>query len=538
MISLISSHFLAARAVRRRSLEFACACMALPGAVHAQQSAPPVFAVYEYVVDGNSLLSDAAIEASVTPFLGERRNLQDVEGARAALEKTYHDAGYLTVLVAIPEQSVDGGTVALHVVEAGVEKLSVKGAQYTLPSGIKAQVPELAEGTVPNFNKVQEQLAAVNRNGNLRVTPILRAGAVPGTVEVQLDADDQLPLHGSVEVSNRQTPNTTAERVTASLRYENLWQRGHSFGLTAQVAPQRPADARVLAGNYAIPVGAAGGSVMLSAIHSRSELASLASAPGLGLLGNSDIVGLRYSLPLAGSGTFGHFLSAGLDHKRIGQSLLVQEGGNTRNDISYTPAALSYTMRQNLPASVTSLDLGLSAGLRGLFGNRDDAFNAKRLGASASFLALRASLAHTARLGDWALVGRLDSQAASGPLVSSEQFTAGGAESVRGYLEGERAGDAGVRASVEVQTPAWRPLGTTSDWALAALVFYDAARVSTLQTLAPQHPRDLLRGTGFGVRVGAPFGLSLEVDAAHALADGETTRAGDNRVHARARWGY
>jgi hemolysin activation/secretion protein len=277
---------------------------------------------------------------------------------------------------------------------------------------------------------------------------------------------------------------------------------------------------------------------MLSAIHSRSDLASLANSPGLGLLGNSDIVGLRYSLPLPGSATFGHFLSAGLDHKRIGQSLLVQEGGNTRTDISYAPAALGYTMRSNLPASTTTLDLGLSAGLRGLFGNRDAAFNAKRLGASASFLTLRSNLAYTARLGDWSLIGRLDSQAASGPLVSSEQFTAGGAESVRGYLEGERAGDAGVRASVEVQTPAYRPFGTTSEWALAGLVFYDAARVSTLQTIPPEHPRDLLRGAGFGLRFGAPFGLSLEVDAAHAFVDGDTTRAGDNRVHARARWGY
>lgn len=538
MISLNPLNFSIRRAVWSRSIALACAGMTVLAQADAQQSTPPAFPVYEYVVDGNSLLSDAAIEASVTPYLGERKNQQDVEGARAALEKAYHDAGYLTVLVVVPEQSVDGGAVALHVVEAGVEKLSVKGAQYNLPSGIKAQVPELAEGNVPNFNKVQEQLAAVNRNANLRVTPILRAGTVPGTVEVQLDADDQLPLHGSVEVSNRQTANTSATRVTSSLRYENLWQRGHSFGLTAQVAPQRPADARVLAGNYVVPVGSGGGNLMLSAIHSRSDLASLANLPGLGLLGNSDIVGLRYSLAFPGSGTFGHFLSAGLDHKRIGQSLVILEGGNTRSDISYTPAALSYTMRQDLPTSTISLDLGLSAGLRGLFGNRDAAFAAKRLGASASFLALRANLAHTARLADWAVIGRLDSQAASGPLVSSEQFTVGGAESVRGYLEGERAGDSGVRASVEVQTPAWRPFGTTSDWVLAGLVFYDAARVSTLQTIPPQRPRDLLRGTGFGMRLGVPYGLSLEVDAAHALADGDMTRAGDNRVHARARWGY
>ncbi len=498
----------------------------------------PAFDVYEYVVDGNSLLGEAAIEASMSPYLGEGKNLQDVEGARAALEKAYHDAGFLTVLVSIPEQSVDSGAVSLHVVEAGIDKLRVKGAQFTLPSEIKARIPELAEGKVPNFNKVQEQLNAVNRGANVRVTPILRAGTVPGTVEVQLDADDQLPLHGSVEYSNRQTPNTTAQRVSASMRYDNLWQRGHSFGLTAQVSPQRTTDARVLAGNYLVPVGSGGGALMVSAVHSRSEFASLANAPGLGLLGNSDILGLRYSTPLGSDAAFSHSLSAGLDHKRVGQDLLVLGGGGTSADIHYTPVVLSYTARASGTERSTALDVVVNAGLRGVLANHDDAFNAKRLGASASFLALRTTLAHTENLGRWSAFGRLDAQLASGPLVSSEQYTAGGAESVRGYLEGERAADAGLRLNLELRTPSYKPFGGASDWALSGLMFFDVARLTVLQPIAPQSAHQALRGAGFGMRLAAPRGLALELDAARALTDGDTTHRGDKRMHARALWGF
>ena len=539
--------FLPRMAARRLIAVLCAACWSLaPGAAQAQPAASPqaaaagrapAFAIYEYVVDGNTLLSEAAIGDSMEPYLGEDKNLQDVEGARAALEQAYHAAGYLTVLVSIPEQSVDSGAVSLHVVEAGVDKLRVRGAQYTLPSEIKAQIPELAEGKVPNFNTVQEQLAAVNRGANVRVTPILRAGTVPGTVEVQLDADDQLPLHGSVDYSNRQTPNTTPQRLSTSLRYENLWQRGHSLSLTAQVSPQRATDARVLAGNYLFPVGSSGGALMISGVHSRSEFASLANSPGLGLLGNSDILGLRYSLPLGSSASFSHSLSAGVDHKRIGQDLLTQ-GGGVSNDIHYSPAVLNYSARSMEAARSTTLELVTTAGLRGVLANRDAAFNAKRLGASASFVALRTTLAHTENLGRWSLFGRLDGQLASGPLVSSEQYTAGGADSVRGYLEGERAADAGLRLNLEVHTPTLKPFGSVSAWSLSGLVFVDYAHLTVLQPLAPQPAHQSLRGTGFGLRLAAPRGLALELDAAKALADGDTTKSGDKRVHARALWGF
>ena len=502
------------------------------------QQAPGGFNVYEYVVDGNSLLDEGAIAASMAPFLGESKSLKDVEGARAALEKTYHDAGYLTVLVAIPEQSVDGGAVALHVVEAGIDKLRIKGAQYTLPSAIRAQVPELAEGKVPNFNKVQEQLSAVNRNGNVRVTPILRAGTVPGTVEVQLDAEDQLPLHGSVDVSNRQTPNTTATRVGASLRYDNLWQRGHSFGMTLQTAPQRPTDARVLAANYMVPVSASGAALMVTALHSRSEFASLANSPGLGALGNSDIVGLRYSVPLGASTTFSHSLTAGLDHKRVGQSLTVNGSPGKDSAIHYSPVVASYMARASDARGSTAVDLNLSAGLRSVLNNRDEAFNASRPGASASFLAVRATLARTQMLGNWSVFGRLDGQLASGSLVSSEQYSAGGAESVRGYLESERSADSGARLNLELRSPSYRPFGPSSDWAMTGLVFFDMARLSIHRPTAPQTAHSNLRGAGVGMRLSTPHGGALELDAAHPLVDGDLTRAGDNRIHARAVWSF
>ena len=511
---------------------------ALAQASAQDAAAAPQFDVFQFVVEGNSVLTPLQIERAVTPMLGEKRTLKDVEAARAALEKSYQDAGYLTVVVSIPPQSVDGGEVTLRVVEADIDRLRVKGAEFTLPSNVRKRLPELAEGKVPNFNTVQSQLAALNRSGDSRITPVLRAGKLPGTVEVQLDVDDQLPLHGSVDLSNRQTPNTTPERLSASVRYDNLWQLGHSVGLSVQTSPQRRTDVRVAALNYVAPYGSGGDAASLFYVNSRSEFASLANTPGLGLLGNSDILGLRNTWRLVGTTDFLHSLSAGLDYRNIKQDLTLQGGGSTGSPIIYTPLVANYSATLTAENRSTTFEASSSLGLRGLLGNSDEKFQAKRSGASANFLQVRLGLGHSQTIERWIVSGKFDYQKATGPLVPNDQFVGGGADSVRGYLEGERAGDGGWRASLEVRTPQWSPAGANSAWRLTGLAFFDAAQLDTLQAVYPQPDRTTLRGTGVGLRVVAPAGFVLEADAARALVAGDTTKAGSKRVHAKAIWSF
>jgi hemolysin activation/secretion protein len=225
------------------------ALLLAPG-VRAQDAgagATPRFDILEYVIEGNSKLTDLEIERAVTPFLGEGRTVREVEGARAALEKVYQDSGFLTVLVAIPEQDVGSGSVTLKVTEGEIERLRVRGAEYHLSSDIRNRMPELAAGNVPYFPQVQRELEALNRGPDLKATPVLKPGRAPGTVAVQLDVEDNLPLHGSIDFSNRQSANTTPQRLAANLRFDNLFQLRHSAALTLQTSPQNAQEVRVAA---------------------------------------------------------------------------------------------------------------------------------------------------------------------------------------------------------------------------------------------------------------------------------------------------
>ena len=261
------------------------------GPVHAEDA---LFDVFEYRVEGATLLPRITVEESVYPYLGEGKTLADVEQAREALEKAYHAAGWLTVLVAVPPQKVDAKMVRLTVTEAPVDRLRVVESRYFSLGEIRAGVPELAEGQVPNFPQMQKELAALNKSPDRRITPVLRPGKTPGTVEVDLKVQDRLPLHGNVELNDRTSQDTTRTRLTASLRWDNLWQQQHALGITVQTAPQEPDESRVFSASYTWPL-ASGDYLAFYAVKSDSDVAAVGTLNGLG---KGTIAGARYIMPL------------------------------------------------------------------------------------------------------------------------------------------------------------------------------------------------------------------------------------------------
>ena len=69
----------------------------------------PTFEINEFRVEGNTLFSTDRITDLLDDLTGSDRSAADVEQARDTLERFYHDAGYPTVMVNIPEQSAEGG---------------------------------------------------------------------------------------------------------------------------------------------------------------------------------------------------------------------------------------------------------------------------------------------------------------------------------------------------------------------------------------------------------------------------------------------
>ena len=463
-----------------------------PG-LHAASEAPAKSDLFieEYRVEGAGRLPREVVEETVYPFLGPGRSPDDVEQARAALEKIYRDRGFQTVAVQIPAQQVKDGVVILQVVEGVVSRLRVRGATYSAPSAIKAMTPSLAEGQVVDFNQVPREIVALNQLPDRRVTPALRAGEAPGTVEVDLNVVESSPLHSSVELNNRRSANTTALRLNASLTDNNFRPRGDSFGLSFQVAPEHPDDAKVLSAYY-LTRFASGLSLTLQGTKQDSNVSTLG---GTAVTGRGETLGLHALVHLPAGKNFYQSLSLGLDYKHYDQTLRV--GTSTLlAPITYWPLGVNYSATLLGEKRETNLSLGATLHLRGV-GSDPAAFDTRRYAADGGFFVFRGELSHTREVQyGLQLFGKVGGQLANEPLLDSEEASGGGLNTVRGYLESEVVGDNAGFATVEVRSPAFG--GKENEWRV--YVFGDAGLLKNRLTLPQQQAYFRLASYGAGTR--------------------------------------
>jgi hemolysin activation/secretion protein len=509
----------------------------------ASAPTPPKFDLEAYDVDGNTLLDTPTIEAAVYPFLGPDRTRDDVAAARDALQKAYQSRGYQSVVVEVPQQNARSGIVRFHIVEAPVGKLRVVDSQYHLPSRIKEQVPSLREGRVPNFTEAQKEVAELNRLPDSRVTPLVKPGRVPGTVDIDLKVNDALPVQASLEVNNDHSQNTSFLRTIPSVTYSNLWQLGHSFTATATLAPENINDSEVFSANYMAPIWDTPWTVMAYGYYSNSNVATLG---GTNALGKGYGIGVRGILGLPqisdfGLGEFAETFTFGADFKQSYQDIYF--GGKLSPCdaadqyfivphciIYYAPLFASYKLDQATASAATSITASVTAGIRGA-GSGKVAFQYLRANAQSNFVHANLEFTDLRELyGDVWLSSRVSAQISDQPLVPAEQFSLGGLTSLRGYLQSEAIGDDGIVGSLELRSPSLAALTNKyidnpwiDDWRF--YVFTDDGVARVIDTLPGQQSTFGLASFGGGTRLQLFSHFTGDVLMGMPLRNGPATKA-------------
>jgi hemolysin activation/secretion protein len=499
-----------------------------PTSVQPEAASSKGRAIYirEYRIQGGAhLLPQAEADAAVYPFLGPGRTADDVEQARAALEKAFRDKGYQAVSVQIPPQQARRGIVVLQVIDGKVGRLRITGSRYFSLEAIRKGTRSLAEGKAVDFNEVNRDIVALNQCPDRTVTPTLRAGAEPGTVDIDLNVKDTLPLHGSLELNDRYSLNTTPLRLNGALSYDNIWQREDLAGLSFQLAPERLEDAEVFSAYYSAHVPDVSWlSLMLQGTKQDSNVSTLG---GLGSSGKGEVVGVRAVVTLPREKEFYQTLNFGLDWKHFNNGITVG-GIEALTPITYFPFTTAYSASWVGKAATTELNASLNFHLRGM-GSNPQEFDSNRYDAGGDYLYIRSDLSHTHDLpGGFQLYGKVQGQAADQPLVSSEQFNGGGLGTVRGYLESEALGDNAIFGSVELRSPSlntWVGGGKVDEWRL--YLFTEGGVLTLNNPLPEQASRFDLASFGIGSRIRFLNHLNGSLDVGVPLISQAETSAFD-----------
>ena len=573
----------------------------------------PRFAVEQYTVNGNTILPPSVIGQTITNIdgaFGTNVSFDGIETVVTELGKAYHERGYVTVAVDVPQQKLTNAAVKLRVLEGRLADIKVAGNRYFSSNNVMRSLPSLHTNMVLNGPVFNAELNRANANQDRQIYPVIGPGPKPGTSELTLNVKDRLPFHAKLEFNNQNSPGTPDMRVNGSAVYDNLWQREHSLGIQYGFSPEvyklgnqwnfydKPTVA-YYSGFYRLPLGAPSpianeiannpGSFGYNEATRQFNLPPPSGQPELTFYANratidtsvlpladqvlvntngtlateqtfhqditiNEAVGFQLSKPLPGADGLRSILSGGLDLKVYSltsyqtnvfteTSIITQSNSSggvtyitnppstvftpiptTHPSLDYLPLSLNYSGNFLDIFGPATVGLGLSANL--WYSSRTSITSSDTNGnpvvtykngleslrgitsskeSTGHWVILRPSFAQQIEIyTNWITSFRADGQWASEPLISVEQFGAGGANSVRGYHEGEVFGDTGWHLSLEQQTPPYT-LGTVFDGApltVRGSAYMDYARVYLIDPEGRQGSTPLW-GTGFGFSAAA-----------------------------------
>lgn len=491
-----------------------------------------IFEIKAFEIVGNTVLDPNLLQNTLKPFTGKAKTTQDVEKARTTLERFYHQQGYVTVLVNIPEQGVETGTVQLEVIESRIRRVRITGNRFFTMQKIRRELPSFKTGNILYLPKLQAELAMLNRNPDIKVAPVLAPGKELGTIDVELKVKDKPPLHGSLEFNNRSSHNTTPYRLTARIGYENLWQKEHAFALQYQTSPEDTDEVTAIVGSYVLPAPWSRNQMLaFYALQSDSEVAA---DEDFNTIGEGQVAGVRHITPLPSIDRYTHSFTLCLDYKDFEDELEFsnEDEEALSTSVMYMPFSTIYNSSWTHHSGITRFRGGLNILFRELVTDEDE-IEDKRYKARGNYLYVTGGIERIQKLPyDFSTLLKIDGQYAEESLISNEQYTAGGLLSVRGYKEAEAAGDKAFHSTLEIIYNFEGSRFKLGDWwGISPFIFYDYAYLIKEDILSGEDGTSLLMGAGAGVRGYLTKYLDYEFVWGRALQRTEETEYEDDRYY-------
>jgi hemolysin activation/secretion protein len=469
---------------------------------------------------------------------GELRSINDrlLAAIAQVVENFARQSGYALATALIPPQNIRDGAVRVVVLPGKIRSIKFEGNRWFSESLLTEKL-RLERGRAVLIPELEQALASANNSPFRRVK--LHVEPVPGTGEADLmfAVQDRLPLRATASYENTGNNILGYDRYIGSLTYGNLWGREHQ--LTYQQAISHSTTLfRMHAFDYRAPLPSGHVATVSGSLAQVNPTFNNGLFTQVGKSINADA---KYVVPVRFKGWDAE-VTAGIMFKQSNNNLEfgdIQAFGSSHDILSSSLgiAAVRPDLRGRWILSATVF------GSWGEFNSRstEDVYGDVRVGARprffyASFWGQRV----TNLTPQLTSIARLSAQLAGTNLLPSEQFSAGGASSVRGYEERTLSGDGGYIATHElIQTLPSVSLGKKlPKLNLSGAFFWDYGRTLIKHPLIGETKSAYLSSVGLGVRVAVAQYLSASADLARQLEKDETPGARHHRLHVKVSLSY
>ena len=466
---------------------------------------PQTIFIQKFEIVGNTVFTPEELAVVLEPYTMRNISFTDLLAAQQAIDRLYFENGYITSGTFIPPQKLQDGIVVIEVLEGSVEEINISGLDRLNPGYVRSRL-EVATKAPLDRNKLLNALQLLQLDPLIEnLAAELTAGTKPGSSILEINLQEADPFDLTLSFDNYRAPSVGTDRRQVQLTHRNLL----GFGDRINVSYLNTDGSDSLNDlNYTIPINPYNGTLNFRFRYTDSKIIE-SPFDEFDIESENTNYEFTYRQPLLQKPT--EDLAIGISFFRSDSALTlgdkpVQLSRGAEDDGETHISALRFFQEY------TTRDAKQVFALRSQFSLGVDIFNATINSGDvpdSKFFAWRGQAQYIRLLSpDITLLLRADLQLANDPLVPVEQFSLGGALSVRGYRQDALLGDNGLFNSAEIRATILRiPKWETS---LQLTPFVDFGKVWNTDNITFDKSTLVSVGVGLRLQISDDFAARLD----------------------------
>jgi hemolysin activation/secretion protein len=448
-----------------------------------------------------------------TVSLATLRNLAD------QITGWYFQQNYITSVAILDESTIADGVVTIQVIEGTIEEIRIDPPTRRVnPEYVRSRIA-LGIGKPFSQTKLEEQFRLLQLDPLFtKVEGTLRPGTKQGQSIVIVKVTEAKPLDVTLNTDNYSPPSIGSERLGVNAVYRSPIGLGDQLGASYYFST-RKGGSNYYDFNYQLPLNPMNGTLQLRTAINNVKVVQ----PPFDIFdirGESELYEISYRQPLLRSLREEFALSLAFSVQN-GQTFTF--AGPTPFGIGPDADGNSQTRTIRFTQDYIRRDARGVWGLRSQFNLGIDVFDATinpDPQPDGQFFSWLLQIQRQQRLTpDNFFIAQLDLQLTPDALLPSQQFVIGGGQSIRGYRQNVRAGDNGLRFSVEDRIVLQRDPDTKEDL-LQIAPFFDLGLVWNVDSNPNIIQRQkFVAGLGLGILWKPIPNLGVRLDYAVPLVD-------------------
>jgi hemolysin activation/secretion protein len=399
----------------------------------------------------------AILEAARQEQPAEGYSINELHEVAGKVAEYYRQHGYVLAQSFVPEQEVVDGVVTVQVLEGTLAEVNVEGNQRYRAKLLEWPFQALI-GQPIEKDSIESALLTLTNYPGVTAFGVLGAGSEVGTSRLTLRVQSEDPFKVDAALDNHGSQFAGEYRGQLVFTFNNALRRADRLQLVALYAlDESNTDTHGVYGgiDYEIPLFSPRDSLRLQHLtNTYTVAASAANLASVDTQGETQVdeIGYHHDFPRSrlGSASIGLAFNVKTAEFKAPPAAIYDDKLTTaRIDLQWERVDTRFR-------GVNRLALSYTHGFKDLLGSLDDydptlLGGASRLGASGEFDKISLQIQRLQRLTQsTSILLRVDGQYSDDPLVSLEQFSLGGPNSVRAYSVSEVLAERGGVASLEL----------------------------------------------------------------------------------------